>query len=119
MIHNHEVPGSIPGPATEKSALNIFKALFFYLHRMIKLEKVGITGINSYICGRIKKPLAQGSTLLPTALIIVRLKAYHYDDQENFSYKVNEFTSIVKAKEVKCVEKISNEKFKVSVGYIR
>ena len=56
--------------------------------------------------------MAQGSTLLPTALIIVRLKAYHYDDQENFSYKVSEFTSIVKAKEVKCVEKISNEKFK-------
>ena len=55
MIHNHEVPGSIPGPATEKSALNMFKALFFYLHRMIKLEKVGITGMNSYICGRIKK----------------------------------------------------------------
>ena len=86
---------------------------------MIKLEKVGITGMNSYICGRIKKPLAQGSTLLPTALIIVCLKAYHYDDQENFSYKVSELTSIVKAKEVKCVEKNSNEKFKVSVGYIR
>ena len=101
MIHNHEVPGSIPGPATEKSALNIVQGTLFYLHRMIKLEKVDITGINSCICGRIKKPLAQGSTLLPTALIIVRLKAYHYDDQENFSYKVSEFTSIVKVKPLK------------------
>ena len=68
---------------------------------MIKLEKVDITGMNSYICGRIKKPLAQGSTLLPTALIIVCLKAYHYDDQENFSYKVNELTLIVKVKPLK------------------
>lgn len=30
----------------------------------------------------IKKPLAQGSTLLPTALITVHLKTYYYDDSK-------------------------------------
>jgi hypothetical protein len=35
MIHNHEVPGSIPGPATKKQPLNklIFDGCFFVLFR--------------------------------------------------------------------------------------
>ena len=39
MIHNHEVPGSIPGPATAERhsgdfLLNAFLFLFFYLQEM-------------------------------------------------------------------------------------
>lgn len=54
------------------------------IHEYEADEEVLRQGINAkeYQMLLIKKPLAQGSTLLPTALITVHLKTYHYDDSK-------------------------------------
>ena len=58
MIHNHEVPGSIPGPATPKASGQPSRCLFFLLENQSQKEK--FRGIN-HPSEPIKNPLTQAS----------------------------------------------------------
>ena len=58
MIHNHEVPGSIPGPATPKASGQQSRCLFFLLENQSQKEK--FRGIN-HPSEPIKNPLTQAS----------------------------------------------------------